>query len=181
MIHPAPLALLLLAAMPGPKPVHAPFVPQAPGGAPRYHVAPTGNDANSGTSLAQAWRTLQRAAGAVQAGDVVEVQDGSYARVTLAGLRGSQTAPIVFRATGLGAVVTTGTSSSQSPDLRDAIKVVDCRWVTLHGLGADQAWRAGCRISDSLNVTVQGGRFTRNGTWGIFTDYSDDVALLGNE
>ena len=164
-----------------PRPQHAPFVPPAPGGNARWFVSPSGSDANSGSAATQAWRTLQKAADNVQPGDIVEVADGSYARFTLSGKQGTAAAPIVFRATGRKAIVDSGTSSQQSPDARDAIKLVGCRHVLLHGLGADLAWRAGCRISDSLHVTVQGGTFLRGGTWGIFTDYSDDVSLLGNE
>lgn len=178
------LALALLASLlpaPFPEIVKAPFVPAAPGGVARFFVAPNGNDANAGTSSALAWRTLQKAADTVAAGNLVEVADGSYARFTLAGKHASAAAPIVFRASGRRAIVASGTSGSTSPDLRDAIKIVDCRFVVLHGLCADQAFRAGCRISDSIAVTVQAGTFVRCGTWGIFTDYSDDVTLAGNE
>ena len=158
----------------------APFVPPFPPGVARYYVAPTGDDARAGTSPALAWRTLQRAAHAVQPGDLVEVLDGSYDRVTLSGKHASAQAPIVFRARGSRAVIDRGTSSSLSPDLRDAIKIVDCTYVVLHGLRTSRAFRAGCRISDSLHVTIQAGEFADGGTWGIFTDYSDDVQLIGN-
>jgi hypothetical protein len=158
----------------------APFLPPFPDGNPRYYVAGTGDDARTGTSRAQAWRTLQRAANAAQPGDIVEVLDGSYERFTLAGRHATAQAPIVFRARGQGAVIDRGTSSSTSPDLRDAIKIVDCAHVLLHGLRTSGAFRAGCRISDSLHVTVQAGVFADGGTWGIFTDYSDDLKLYGN-
>ena len=180
-----PLSAMAQVAVPTtPEPVlregGAPFSPPFPEGPARYYVAPTGDDARAGTSRALAWRTLQRAANAVQPGDVVEVLDGSYERVTLAGKHATATAPIVFRARGAAAVIDRGTSASLNPDLRDAIKIVDCRYVLLHGLRTARAFRAGCRISDSLHVTVQAGEFADGGTWGIFTDYSDDLALLGN-
>src|SRR4026209_768877 len=42
-----------------------------------YYVAKNGNDTNPGT-LAQPWKTIQRAADTVQAGDTVNVRQGIY-------------------------------------------------------------------------------------------------------
>jgi hypothetical protein len=32
-----------------------------------------------------------------------------------------------------------------------------------------------------LNVTIRNGVFGNNGTWGIFTDFADDLLLENNE
>jgi hypothetical protein len=70
-----------------------------------YHVAPTGNDADAGSSAAP-WRTLQKAATSVVAGDTVVVHAGSYTPVTLA-RSGTATNPIRFvNAPGARPVVT---------------------------------------------------------------------------
>ena len=48
-----------------------------------YYVATTGNDSAVGTNAATAWRTIQKAANTVVAGDLVRVQPGTYSeRVT---------------------------------------------------------------------------------------------------
>jgi parallel beta-helix repeat protein len=159
----------------------APFVPPAPSGTASYYVSPTGNDGNSGTTPAQAWATLQQAANTVQAGDIVEVADGNYARFTLSSVTGTSGMPIVFRASGNAAVINSGTSASTTPDNRDAIKIYDCHYVIIHGLRTLNAYRAGVRVTESFNITIQGGVFSNGGRWGIFTDYSDDVVLEGNE
>ena len=70
-----------------------------PGGASgAYHVAPSGNDADSG-SADRPWRTLQHAADSVAAGATVYVHAGTY---TVEGLTfsrsGSEGQPIVFSA-----------------------------------------------------------------------------------
>ncbi|MBI3843422.1 MAG: right-handed parallel beta-helix repeat-containing protein [Planctomycetes bacterium] len=158
----------------------APFVPPPPGGTATRYVAPTGSDAANGTTPQTAWRSLQWAADHVSPGDVVDVADGHYARFTIS-IVGTQQSPVIFRATGSGAVIDSGMSSSLSPDRRDAIKVDSCEWLTIHGLRTANAFRAGARITNSLHVTIQAGVFATGGTWGIFTDYSDDVALIGNE
>ena len=43
-----------------------------------YYVATTGNDSAVGTNAATAWRTIQKAANTVVAGDLVRVQPGTY-------------------------------------------------------------------------------------------------------
>ena len=159
----------------------APFVPAAPSGTATYYVSPTGNNGNAGTSPGAAWLTLQHAADTVQAGDIVEVADGSYARFTLSSVTGTSGMPVVFRASGTGAIINSGTSSSVAPDSRDAIKIYDCHYVIIHGLRTQNAYRAGCRVTESFHVTIQGCVFSNGGTWGLFTDYSDDLILEGNE
>ena len=42
-----------------------------------YYVATNGNDANPGT-LSQPWRTIQKAANTVSAGDTVYIREGTY-------------------------------------------------------------------------------------------------------
>ncbi|MGH7789877.1 MAG: PKD domain-containing protein, partial [Candidatus Binatia bacterium] len=62
-----------------------------------YVVAPAGDDAASGSAEAP-WRTIRRAAAAVQPGDVVDVQPGLYVESVPLGVSGTALAPIQFRA-----------------------------------------------------------------------------------
>ncbi|OGM12063.1 hypothetical protein A2Z22_03135 [Candidatus Woesebacteria bacterium RBG_16_34_12] len=65
-----------------------------------YYVSTTGNDSNSGAQD-QPWKTIQKAADTMVAGDTVNVQDGDYAServsVTKSGSSGS---PITYQAEG---------------------------------------------------------------------------------
>jgi len=61
-----------------------------------YYVAETGSDAGAGTQAAP-WRTLQKAADTVAAGDVVTVHPGTYQGFDLR-TDGTAAAPIVFNA-----------------------------------------------------------------------------------
>lgn len=61
-----------------------------------FYVAPTGNDANPGSTSAP-WRTLQRAADAVQPGDLVIVRAGTYEGMNLT-TSGTPTNRITFAA-----------------------------------------------------------------------------------
>jgi len=61
------------------------------------HVAITGSDTNPGT-LEAPWRTIQKAATLVAAGDEVVIHAGTYVeRVTLSGKHGTAALPIIFR------------------------------------------------------------------------------------
>ncbi|KKT59378.1 MAG: Sheath polysaccharide-degrading enzyme, partial [Candidatus Giovannonibacteria bacterium GW2011_GWA1_44_25] len=64
-------------------------------GAKTYYVATTGNDANTGTSAAP-FKTIQKAADVVQAGDRVIVKAGTYYGRILMKTSGTASAPIVF-------------------------------------------------------------------------------------
>jgi hypothetical protein len=69
-----------------------------------YYVAPTGDDANPGT-LDQPWRTIQKAANVMVAGDTVYVKEGTYLKDGVCGEycgiapknSGSAAAPITFK------------------------------------------------------------------------------------
>lgn len=64
-----------------------------------YYVAPTGSDSNPGTTAAP-WRTIQKAANTLAAGDTVVVQPGTYGERVLMTRSGSSGLPITFLANG---------------------------------------------------------------------------------
>ncbi|NUQ62414.1 MAG: right-handed parallel beta-helix repeat-containing protein [Pirellulales bacterium] len=67
--------------------------------APRtFHVAPTGDDARSGLSATDAWRSVAHAAGQVRAGDTVLIHAGTYEEYVLVRATGDEQSPIAFRA-----------------------------------------------------------------------------------
>ena len=69
-----------------------------------YYVSPLGSDSNTGTSIAQAFLTLQKAANTTAPGDVVYALTGSYTGATVTSTvlsintPGTSTAPIAYRA-----------------------------------------------------------------------------------
>lgn len=70
-----------------------------------YYVATNGSDSNSGTE-AQPWRTLQKAAASVQAGDTVGIRAGDYfvGATWKINRAGTPEKPITYRAYGDGEV-----------------------------------------------------------------------------
>lgn len=73
-----------------------PSTPLSPAYTPTYFVSTTGSDSNDGRSAERPFRTLQRAANAVRAGDVVWVRGGTYASNVSFQRSGTSESPIVF-------------------------------------------------------------------------------------
>jgi len=150
-----------------------------------YYLSPTGSDSNSGTSNLP-WRTFQKAASTVRAGDTVIVRDGKYTGGVTIETPGTSTQPIVFKAAGSRAVIR-GSGGERDAFYIDGYSLGNPWWkgadmyITLEGFTIQNAARAGIRISCAHHVTVRKCILTRNGTWGIFTDYSNYSLLENNE
>ncbi len=106
------------------------------------------------------------------------VADGSYLGFDLDSMAGTVSLPFTIQAVGQGAVVTT---TGDRSDNRDTIHVLFSSYVVLEGLRAFNANRAAVRIDQSDHVTVKNGVYGNNATWGIFTDFADDLLLENNE
>ena len=141
------------------------------------YVGPAGSDVNPGT-LAAPLRQIRKGIALSSPGDTVLVLDGSYLGFDLDGMAGTALAPFTIRTLGQGAIVTVTADRS---DNRDTIHVSFSSWVVLDGLRAFGANRAAMRIDQSDHVTVRNGVYGDNATWGIFTDFADDLVLENNE
>ncbi len=148
----------------------------SPALAATFYVAPTGT--GSACTQAQPCRQIRTALTLVGPSDTILVADGSYLGFDVDDVDGLPGQPITIRATGPNAVVTVTTDR---PDNRDTIFITFSDWVVVEGLRSFNANRAAVRIDQSHHVTVRNGVFGNNGTWGIFTDFSDDTLLEANE
>jgi parallel beta-helix repeat protein len=111
-------------------------------------------------------------------GDTIFVADGSYLGFDVEGIDGASGAPITIQAQGSNAVVTV---TVDRPDNRDTIFITFSSFIVVDGLQAFGANRAGVRVDESPNVTIRNGVFGNNATWGIFTDFADNLLLENNE
>ncbi len=88
-----------------------------------FYVDPAGSDSAAG-SITSPWRTLQKAANTVRAGDLVIVRAGHYAGLYLT-TSGTATDPITFRADP-GAIVDT-----QNPTTPDGINLEGASYIVI--------------------------------------------------
>lgn len=138
-----------------------------------FHVAPTGVDTAAGSGAAP-WQTIQRAAGAVTAGDTVVIHAGTYAGFRV-GARGTATAPIRFVGDGDARIIGNATADG------DAVRVEGGAWILIEGLHVSGATRAGISAANCTHVTVRGNDVDANGRWGVFSSSCDDLLVEYNE
>jgi len=148
----------------------------AKGLASTYYVSPTGADTNSGATLSLSWRTLTKAAAVAGIGDTVLIADGDYDGGVVMRQPGIAGLPVTFRAINPGAAKVHGENTTAT----DAI-LVQANYVVIDGLYISKANRAAIRVDQANHVTVRRCICVDNVTWGIFTDYSDDLLIELNE
>jgi hypothetical protein len=145
-----------------------------------FHVAPDGDDSAGGTKEAP-WKTLQRAAIAVRAGDSVIVRAGTYDGFVLGWENpqsGTETQRITFKAEP-GAVID---SRGKTPD---GIDLEGCSYVTIDGFEvrnvSGKIARAGIRAGGrSEGVIIRNNKVDGCGKWGIFTSFASRVLIENN-
>jgi hypothetical protein len=142
-----------------------------------YVVSPAGSDTGPGIA-AQPWKTIQRAADEVVAGDTVTVRAGTYAGFRLT-IDGTAAAPITFQAE---AGVVINSRGAASPD---GINLEGADYVVIDGFRVDNTsgtiTRAGIRSVTNRGAVIRNNVADRSGTWGIFTAFSEDVRIENNE
>jgi hypothetical protein len=137
------------------------------------YVATTGNDSADGSS-ATPWLTLQRAANAARAGDLIVVRPGHYAGFNLT-TSGTTAAPIVFSAEP-GVVIDTPNPVRPT----EGINLEGASWVVIEGFTVIGMPRTGIRSVTNAHVTIRRNTGDGNGRWGILTGFSDDLLIEDN-
>lgn len=138
-----------------------------------YYVSTAGNDSNAGTS-ASPWRTLQKAANTVGAGDVVNVAAGTYTGFNVTA-DGTSSNRIVFRASGAGVVVNQANSSTS-----DNINIEGASYVTIEGFTVEDAPRVGIRAVQATGVTIRNNVVRRSGLTGILSGWTPTIVIENN-
>lgn len=144
-----------------------------------YYVSPAGDDAAAGTHDAP-WRTLQKAADSVAAGDYVTVKAGTYDAGFHLTADGTDSARITFYAES-GATITGPNATTP-----DAINLEGADYVTVKGFTIDNTangsiTRAGIRSVTNTDAVIKNNTIHAPGTWGIFTGFSENVYIENNE
>lgn len=140
-----------------------------------YVVDPSGSDLTGDGSAAHPWASIRFAATQVSAGDTVLINPGTYEGGVIVETGGTPSEPVTFRANGSGVVI------EGSGGERDAFFITYADYVVVEGLTIRHATRAGMRIDNSQHVSVRGCVFANNGTWGLFTDFSDYTLVEDSE
>lgn len=153
-----------------------------------YYVRPDGVDtasgANNTTGATGSWRTLQKAANTVVAGDTVLVADGTYAGFYVE-TSGTSSKPITFKAIGSGANITTpntrsGTLRTDNINLESWL-ATPASYITIDGFNVSVAPRMGIRAIAGTGIIIQNNKTFNNKDCGIFTSDTPSVQILNND
>ncbi|MEX0713605.1 MAG: right-handed parallel beta-helix repeat-containing protein [Pirellulales bacterium] len=143
-----------------------------------FYVSPLGADVNGGSS-SDPWQTLQKAADSVRAGDTVIVRPGIYQGFDLR-TDGTATAPITFQAQD-GVLIDLPNDRTD----RDGINLEGASYIVIEGFEIVGMPRAGIRAvgtsaSFTQSIVVRGNEADKNGVWGVFTAFTNDVLIENN-
>jgi parallel beta-helix repeat protein len=139
-----------------------------------YYVAPSGSDGNTGLSDQAAWKTLQKAADVVQAGDLVIVRAGTYVGFDIRGKDGTAAQRITFKADP-GVLINVRNNKTD-----DGINIEGVDYVTIDGFNVVGIGRTGIRSVTNTDVTIVNCNCDANGRWGILTGFSNNLLIQNN-
>ena len=145
--------------------------------ATNYFVSNSGDNSNSGTSLQNAFETIQTATDIVSDGDTVFVAEGEYVGFDHRESNGTESAPIVYKALSSDVVITT-----HGPKRNDGINIENANYIIIDGFTSNDMTGNGCGIRVVLanNCIVRNCKCDNNAERGIFTGFTDDILIEKN-
>lgn len=150
------------------------FVVPTPGGiGTTYYVAKTGNDSNSGTTLGNAWLTIQKAANTLQPGDTVFVKAGTYYEQVVPTRSGTSSAWISYKTYSSDLVVINGSGkdlgSSRSGSVQGLFYVNGKSFISVEGFSLTNSTAMGASIYGvSDNVILKNLKISETQSSGVF-------------
>ena len=161
--------------------------PAAPADAPLagmiYYVAPSGNDNNPGTA-AYPWRTIQKAANTMVAGDTVYIRAGTYPEQVIPQNSGSAGQPITYAAYPGETATLDGSGVTLPDDLVGLFHVSGKNYIVVSGLrvinAGPHANNAGILVNDSSHITVEQNSTYNTVSSGIGVWGGDHITIDGN-
>jgi hypothetical protein len=148
-----------------------------------YFVAPTGSDSNPGTET-QPWRTLQRAANTLVAGDTVYIRAGTYRQRVMPQNSGSPGQYITYAAYPGETVTIDGSSVALPTDFAGLFEISHKSYIKVSGLRVINAGpldnNAGILVDVSGHIIVEHNYTYNTASSGVGVWASDHVTVAGN-
>ncbi len=148
-----------------------------------YCVAPTGDDDHTG-DLAHPWRTIQKAADTLVAGDTVYIRAGVYGEQIIPQNSGSAGQPVTYAAYPGETATIDGSSVTLQDDLDGLFLVAGKSYIIVSGLRLTNAGpygnNAGIMILNSGHITVENNTTYNTNSSGIGVWGSNHVVVSGN-
>jgi chitodextrinase len=133
------------------------FIPTAFAQAATYYVSTTGSDSNPG-NLTQPWRTVQRAATAMMAGDTTYVRGGTYTENFITFARSGTSGNVITLAAYPGETPIIDSGLRATSGRRPVFMIAGVNYITLDGLTIQYGSTANVYISyntPATHITIQ--------------------------
>lgn len=148
-----------------------------------FYVAPTGNDDNPGT-LEQPWRTIQKAANTLTAGQTVYIRSGTYHEQVIPQNSGNAGAFITYAAYP-GDTVTIDGATVNVPEWAGLFHIASVSYIRVSGLRVVNAGsnphNAGMLSDGSSYITIENNFVSSTNDSGIGVWNSNHVTVKNNE
>ncbi|MBC7262152.1 MAG: right-handed parallel beta-helix repeat-containing protein, partial [Chloroflexi bacterium] len=148
-----------------------------------YYVAPDGNDDYPGT-IDQPWRTIQKAAATLTAGDTVYIRAGTYHERVIPQHSGSPGSEITYAAYPGETVTLDGRGITLPDDLAGLFEIAGQRYIRLNGLHVSHAGpffnNAAILVSNSAHITIENCTTFHSASSGIGVWGSQQIVVAGN-
>ncbi len=144
-----------------------------------YYVATSGNDANTG-SISNPWKTIQKAANTVIAGDSVFVKAGTYNERIIIQNSGTDSNNIVFSNYQNDVVIIDGNNISWW-DWDGLLNVTDKSYVTINGFQIKNSYYGGIWVENSKHIIISNNYTFNTVSCGIGVWGSSNILVEKNE
>ena len=149
-----------------------------------FYVATDGDDSNPGT-IERPWKTIQKAAEALQAGDTVYIRAGTYHERVIPKNSGSENCYITYMAYPGEDVIIDGSGIKLPDDLAGLFEISDKGYIKVIGLKIINAGlfdnNAGIFVIDSSHIIIQDNYIYNTVSSGIGIWNSKAIIVDGNE
>lgn len=148
-----------------------------------YYVTPTGDDDNTG-DFTHPWRTIQKAADTLVAGDTVYIRTGTYHEQAVPQNSGSAGQPITYAAYPGETATIDGSSITLQDDLDGLLNVAGKSYIVVSGLRIINAGpygnNAGIMVLNSDHITVTNNSTYNTNSSGIGVWGSNNIIVDNN-
>ena len=145
-----------------------------------YYVAPSGDDSNPGTET-QPWRTIQKAANTLRAGDAVQIRAGTYRERVVPQNSGSDGNHQITYTAYPGETVTLDGSGVSVPVDEGLFYVTGLNYIQISGLRVIHSAYAGILIDNSGHIIIEKNYTYDTASSGIGVWGSHHITIDGNE
>jgi len=145
-----------------------------------YYVATTGNDSNPGTRTSP-WRTIQKAADTLIAGDTVYIRKGTYKERVTPKNSGTGPSRLITYASYPGETATIDGKGIAVPEYVGLFHIEGRKYITVSGLKVVNSAYYGINADSSKYITIQKNVTTKTVSCGIGIWTCSNVVVDGND